>query len=420
MKGLGSISSIGRIFASLYAIAKEEFLYLIKGRPPVALVPFIVPLGFAVLFGLIYQENVVNHIPMVVWDEDQSATSRSLIEAYTDADRFTFVAQVSDEASMREAIHDGEARVALAIPRNFDKDLKSGRGADFMLMVDSSNNMFGNAAISASQEVSRSFSVAAGQQLLESQGLLPDDAINSVYPVRMGVRILGNPANGYSSFMLSGLMMNGLQIGVMLSLAPALVTELLQPRWRRKHPFLILVGKSIPYWLLSFAAYLLSLYLIIHVFAVPMRGSWGEAMLLGASFIFFVSSVLHIFSSCCPSRVLSLQAPMVYIMPGLLYSGLSWPNFDMSSIASVLGMLMPMTYGGDTLRDILLNGTAPTLYTNCKIMLLGGLGCQLVAAGLFYLRRRFHIWTDESGASGLSGKNEGKGEHDETSAGNEA
>lgn len=213
MKGVSSI------FASLYAIAKEEFLYLIKGRPPVALVPFIVPLGFAVLFGLIYQENVVNHIPMVVWDEDQSATSRSLIEAYTDADRFTFVAQVSDEASMREAIHDGEARAALAIPKNFDKALKSGRGADFMLMVDSSNNMFGNAAISASQEISRSFSVAAGQQLLESQGLLPDDAMNSVYPVRMGARILGNPANGYSSFMLSGLMMNGLQIGVMLSLA---------------------------------------------------------------------------------------------------------------------------------------------------------------------------------------------------------
>lgn len=413
MKGL---SRIGRIFASLYAIAKEEFLYLVKGRPPIALVPFIVPLGFAVLFGLIYEQNIVNNIPLVVWDEDQSATSRELIEAYTDADRFTLVAQVADEESMRAAIHSGEARAALAIPKNFDKDLKSGQGADFMLMVDSSNNMFGNAAISASQEISRSFSVAAGQKLLESQGLLPDDAMNSVYPVHMGVRILGNPANGYSSFMLSGLMMNGLQIGVMLSLAPALVTELLQPRWRRKNPFLILVGKSIPYWLFSFMAYLLSLYLIVHVFAVPMRGSWGEAMLLGASFIFFVSSVLHIFSSCCPSRVLSLQAPMVYIMPGLLYSGLSWPNFDMSSIASVLGMLMPMTYGGDTLRDILLNGTAPTLYANCRIMILGGIGCQLVAAGIFYLRRRFHIWTGRVSETG----NEGKGEHDETSAGSEA
>ena len=86
---------------------------------------------------------------------------------------------------------------------------------------------------------------------------------------------------------------------------------------------------------------------------------------------------------------------MVYIMPGLLYSGLSWPNFDMSDIASMLGMLMPMTYGGDTLRDILLSGTAPALYKNCLVMLLGGFGCQLVASLLFYLRRKHHFWTGE-------------------------
>ena len=147
---------------TIYEVAADEFWYLVKGRPPVALVPFIVPLGFAVLFGFVYQQNVVNHIPMVVWDEDQSATSRSLIQAYTDADRFDFVAQVDTEEEMIDALHAGEARVALAIPRDFDKELKSGQGTDFLLMVDSSNNMFGNAAISASQEVSRSFSVAAG------------------------------------------------------------------------------------------------------------------------------------------------------------------------------------------------------------------------------------------------------------------
>ncbi len=75
MKGVSSI------FASLYAIAKEEILYLIKGRPPVALVPFIVPLGFAVLFGLIYQENVVNHIRAVLGPRDALVSARRLSRA---------------------------------------------------------------------------------------------------------------------------------------------------------------------------------------------------------------------------------------------------------------------------------------------------------------------------------------------------
>ena len=181
----------------------------------------------------------------------------------------------------------------------------------------------------------------------------------------------------------------------MLSLAPALVTELFRRRFADRNAFLILLGKSLPYWCFALMAYVLALLVVIYGFAVPMRGSWAEAVLLGAAFIFFVSSVLHVFSACCPTRVLSLQAPMVYIMPGLLYSGLSWPNFDMSDIASMLGMLMPMTYGGDTLRDILLSGTAPALYKNCLVMLLGGLGCQLVASLLFYLRRKHHFWTGE-------------------------
>lgn len=208
-----------------------------------ALVPFIVPLGFAVLFGFVYQENVVNHIPMVVWDEDQSATSRSLIQAYTDADRFDFVAQVDTEEEMLDALHAGEARVALAIPRDFDKELKSGQGTDFMLMVDSSNNMFGNAAISASQEVSRSFSVAAGQQLLESQGLLPDDAIVAAYPVRMG-------AGDWQG-----------------------------PSW------LLLVAKLVLYFALAMLSYLLVTVLVQYVFAIPLKALLGTLLGLASAFI---------------------------------------------------------------------------------------------------------------------------------------
>lgn len=377
------------IWRKFWAIACEEWHYLTHGRPPVALIIFGVPLAFALLFGYIYQENVVNHIPFVVYDEDQSKLSRSLIQAYADADRFTYVAQASSEEEMQEAVESGQAKMALGIPKDFDKDIKSGRGSDILIMVDSTNNMFGNAALSASQEISRSFSVAVSQSLLESLSLLPDDAIHAAYPVRMGVRILGNPANGYGPFMLSGLMMNGLQIGIMLTIAPAMVTEYFRRRWRGTNPLLISLGKTLPYWCLGLLSFILSLLVVIYGFAVPMRGSWADALLLGGAFLFFVSSVLHIFSVCCPTRVLSLQAPMVYIMPGLLYSGLSWPAFDMSEVASAIGMLMPMTYAGDTLRDILLNGSSPDLWRNVRIMFLGGLGCQMLAAVIFALRVRF-------------------------------
>lgn len=377
------------VWQKFWAIVCDEWHYLIHGRPPVAIIIFAMPLAFSLIFGFIYRENVVNNIPFVVYDEDQSKLSRSLIQAYADADRFTYVAQAASEEEMQEAIESGQAKMALGIPKDFDKDIKSGLGSDILIMVDSTNNMFGNAALSASQEISRSYSVAVSKSLLESLSLLPDDAINAAYPVHMGVRILGNPANGYSSFMLSGLMMNGLQIGIMLTIAPAMVTEFFRRRWRGTNPLLISLGKTLPYWCLGLVSFIISLNVVVYGFAVPMRGSWGDAILMAGAFLFFVSSVLHVFSVFCPTRVLSLQAPMVYIMPGLLYSGLSWPAFDMSDVASAIGMPMPMTYAGDTLRDILLSGSSPDLWRNVRIMFFGGLGCQILAATIFALRVRF-------------------------------
>ena len=93
-----------------------------------------------------------------------------------------------------------------------------------------------------------------------------------------------------------------------------------------------------------------------------------------------------IFSACSPKPELALQAPLIYIMPGLLFSGLSFPLFDMNDAAKFYSSLMPMTYASDTLRDILLTGHAPNLLSDCGSMLLGGLIGICVALTIFFLR----------------------------------
>ncbi len=248
----------------------------------------------------------------------------------------------------------------------------------------------GNAALSAAQEINRSFSVAVGQKLMEGLNQLPKAAMNEAYPIRLGVRILNNPANGYTPFMLSGLMLNGFQIGLMLAAAPVLITECLRRRYGKEYAsWLIMVGKMVPYWFAGMASYLVSLLVVIYGFDVPMRGSWLDAMALGGAYAFFVLGALMLFSACSPTRVMSLQAPMLYIMPGLLYSGLSWPSFDMNQIAGTLSLVLPITYAGDNLRDILLAGYAPALGQDCGYMLLGGCIATALGGILFSLRRSY-------------------------------
>ena len=67
-------------------IIRDETKYLISGKVPLMLIIFFVPLLFAVLFGFVYQHNVVNHIPLAIYDQDQSSLSRQLIQMYDDSE----------------------------------------------------------------------------------------------------------------------------------------------------------------------------------------------------------------------------------------------------------------------------------------------------------------------------------------------
>ncbi len=183
------------------------------------------PIFFTIAFGLAYSENVVNEITLTICDEDQSSLSRNLISMYDDSDKFRIVSYVTAEETARQEILNGRAKSALIIPKNFSRNVKAGKSSQVLFIANSSNNVFANAALSAVQEINKSFSVAVGQKLVESQNLLPSAAMSAVYPIRLGIRIVGNPANGYSSFMLSGLLLNGLQIGIIITIIPIFCEE---------------------------------------------------------------------------------------------------------------------------------------------------------------------------------------------------
>ena len=380
----------------LREILRDEWRDLTAGRFPLIAVIFAVPLAFSIIFGFIYAQNTVRHIPMVIYDQDQTSLSRTLIQMYVDSERYEVKYYVASQEAFEQRISSDEALVGLAIPADFSKNVKKGNGAESMLMVNSTNNMFGNAALSSAQEINRGFSVAVAQKLMEGLNQLPSAAMNAAYPVHLGVRILNNPTTGYKQFMLAGLMLNGLQIAIMLVVPPMLIGECIRRRFGKETSSAMLVlGKAVFPWLAAILSYLVSMIVVVYGFDVPMRGSWFDALVVGAAFTFFVVGAMLLFSACSPNEVMSLQAPMLYIMPGLLYSGLSWPLFDMNTLAGFLAFLLPITYAGDTMRDILLAGYAPALWENAAKMIAGGLIMGLLALGIFSFRRH---WGRKGGA----------------------
>lgn len=370
----------------------QEIRAVLHGRVlahvPLIAVVFFVPVFYTLLFGAVYVQNSVTHIPLVILDEDQTNMSRTLVRLYSDSQKFTIVKQTQTSEEMEAVLHEGRAVAALAIPRDFQKDIRMGNQPSVGFMVRSANNVFGNVAMLESWEINRNFSVAVGKKLIEGLNMLPDAALAGVYPVQIGVRVLGNPTGGFPDFILTGLSANGTQIALMITLTPLLHLLMKRRRWEAGHGPRVFLSFVIAFLIMGLGALLLSLFLAECVYAVPMRGSWLALTALSVSFLVFVIGVLCLFAVLSPDPVMAAQLPLFYIMPSILYSGITWPQQSMSAGAAFYADLMPMRYFAEPLRSLMLYGETPALGSTCGQMLFYGIICLLIAGALFIWRWR--------------------------------
>lgn len=371
-------------------IIRSELRALFGSKSPAAVLLFGIPILYSIFFGCAYSSNVVKYVPTVIYDQDQTAASRTLIQAYIDSEKYEVVAQVTTQEELEQLLRENKALVAVSIPPKFAQNIKLGMASEILIQTNSTNVMFANAAISSSQEIIQTFSAATGQKLLEALNQMPAQALHTAAPVKLGIRILNNPTIAYTNFMLPGLVANGLQIAILLVAGTLIVKEYGNlSRWQGTSSTTIVIGKLLPCWLCAIGSFLAYLAVIILFFNISYRGGvFCDLFFLGAAFTFLVVSISLFFSAIVRNEVEALQMPLLYIMPGLLYSGLSWPAWAMGDFARVFSAFMPLTYMADSLRDLLLAGYSPALLQNILIMFAGGSVLNLITMLVFNHRRK--------------------------------
>lgn len=363
--------------------------YAMYCRPWPTVLLYLAPLFFGVLFGAVYMQNMLEHIPIAIYDEDQSSLSRKLIQVYGDTVKFDIVAYPSTSEELQQLLAEETVQVGVEIPNDFSENIKLGHSTEIALTINAANNIIANSSITSFEEDNRSFSVSVAQQLMESYGLKPQEAMDAAYPVHLGTRILHNPTAGYTNFMLPGIVMNGLQIALLLTVAPLLTSVLRRKIYGSKYSTIVLMAaKLIPYFLTGTAAFFIAILEIQYLWDIPMRGSWLDLALLINAYMFAIIGALSVVSAIALDELNAIQMPLLYIMPSLLYSGFSWPLMAMQGVGKAYAYTMPITYSADTMRDIMLNGYAPELWQNITILLAMGAGCSLAACLAFYLRKK--------------------------------
>ena len=123
----------------------KEFLQLRRDRLTFAKMT-VLPAMQLLLFGYAIQTDV-RRLPTVVLDESRTSESRALIQVIANTDNFTIVSAVADRASATRWIERGAARVALVIPPEYQRNIRSGHTGVAQMLIDAADPQSSGAAV---------------------------------------------------------------------------------------------------------------------------------------------------------------------------------------------------------------------------------------------------------------------------------
>jgi ABC-2 type transport system permease protein len=366
----------------LLAVARKETLHLRRDSRSLAMA-FLVPAALTLMFGWVIRFDV-RDLPLAVLDQDRTATSRALVEAFAASGYFVIAARPAADRDVPALLRRGAARVALVIPPGFARELAAGRPAPVQALVDGSDANTASIAMNYSSAIAAAWSLRAAPAASGEAGARPP------LPVRTETRIWYNEDLSSANMVVPGL------IAVIMMIIAAMLTALTIAReWERGtmeqlastpvHPAEVVLGKLLPYLGIGLVDVVVAVALGVTVFGVPFRGN--PLFLLVLAFLFLVGALgLGIFiSAAVKSQLLATQIAMLATyLPSLLLSGLLFDIAAMPRFLQLVTHLVPARYFITVLRGVFLKGVGPT------VLWAQGLGMLLfAAAGLGLAVRAF-------------------------------
>jgi len=360
----------------ILALMIKEFLALLKDKRSrtVLIAPPLMQLivfGYAATFDL-------NQVPYAIYNEDPGSASRELLAHFAGSSTFRLVGNLQSEIQIEPLVDNKRALLVLHIGPHFTRDLLRQRPAPLQVIVDGRNS---NTALVLLGYV-RTIVTAFNWEWAALHG-------QPAPPARLNVLAWYNPNLESRWFIVPGI------VGLLTLVVTMLVTALSVAREREAgtfdqllvtplRPVEILLGKSLPGFIVGLLEGSLIILLAVFWFQVPLRGSLA-ALYLGL-FLFLLSAigVGLMISSIALTQQQGLFGAFIFLVPAIILSGFATPIANMPPLVQKLTLLNPMRYFMIVLRRVFLEGAdVSLLWPQYWPMAVIGLVNLVLAARLF-------------------------------------
>ena len=284
----------------------------------------------------------VEHVKFAVLDRDQTVESRALVEYFRGSRYFNFTENLHTADEIDETLKVSKARLVIDIPPHFGRDLLRGNKPEVGFYVDGTmpfmteniksfillilTNYGSDQWRASGLPVSLQSSVSVAPRYTYNQDF------KSIYAITPGMIMM--------AMMLIPVMMTAL--GVVREREIGSITNLYtSPASVRQ----FLVGKQIPYVVVSFLSYLILVWLAVVVLGVPVQGSF-VAMSIGALALICAATAFGLLiSSFVKSQVAAIfGSASLSLIPALNFSGLLYPLSTLTGINYWIGWGFPTAW----------------------------------------------------------------------------
>ena len=333
------------------AVGRKEFRQIARDRRSL-LVLLFVPAFFLLLYG--YALNFdVQHIHLAVQDDDRTPASRQIISAFVNSGYFDLVAVVRRSAEYERLIDRGDVRAALVIPPRLERRLLNGERVPVQVIINGDNSNTAATVMGYALRILQTVSLSIQVQPMTR----PSVPLLSVEP-----RVWYNPELRSALFLVPGLIAYIGMISSVISTALSVVREkergtMEQVRMAPLSPIAYIIGKTLPYFLISMCSSMGVILASMVLFELPMNGSW---MLLLLSLSLYLSGALGLglmISTVAESQQAAFQmALLASFLPTMMLSGFVYPIASMPAAIRVITYIVPARYFLVALRSIVLKG----------------------------------------------------------------
>lgn len=311
----------------------------------------LVPLLYPLLYSWIYNNEVVREVPVVVVDDSHTAMSREFARRCDASPDVRVLCYANDMDEARSLLSRQVVKGIYYLPVDFATRLGRMEQTAVSVYCDMSLMLTYKAVYQAAMAVSLEMNGRLQAQLAGNTTARQD--LVTVSPLAVTPVPVFNPAGGYGSFILPGVLMLILQqtlvLGIGLSAGTARETNRYQDLipFSRSYQgiFRIVFGKSLCYFMIYavLAAYLALVVPRLFGFVVLAEPSALLAIMLPyvLACIFF-----GMVMSCIVRYRENVMLLVVFVsVPLLFLSGVSWPQSNLPWFWESISWLFPSTFG---------------------------------------------------------------------------